>query len=76
MIIKGPFSIALHKNIYCGHRGDSNEYQQHMFLRRNNENYPKIVLKYPPYLFYWSVIFFFLIVCIIVCKRLTWTDAV
>ena len=27
--------------------------QQHMFIWRNNKNYPYIVLKYPPYLFHW-----------------------
>ena len=32
-------------------RGDSNENQQHMFLWRTDENYPSIILKYPPYLF-------------------------
>ena len=31
-------------------RGDSNEYQQHMFLWRTDENYPSIIIKYPPYL--------------------------
>ena len=34
-------------------RGDSNEYPQHMFLWRNKENYPSIIIKYPPYLFFW-----------------------
>ena len=33
-------------------RGATNEYPQHMFLWRNNQNYPLIVTKYPPYLFY------------------------
>ena len=33
--------------------GDSNEYPQRMFLRRNNENYLLIIIKYPPYLFFW-----------------------
>ena len=31
-------------------RGDSNEYPQHMFLWRIEENYPSIIIKYPPYL--------------------------
>ena len=34
--------------------GDSNEYPQHMFLWRTGENYPSLIIKYPPYLFYWS----------------------
>ena len=33
--------------------GDSNEYPQHMFLRRTDKNYPLIIIKYPPYLFHW-----------------------
>ena len=44
MIIEGQFSSVLHKNICCGYslarRGDSNEYPQHMFSWRNNENNP------------------------------------
>ena len=31
---------------------NSNEYPQHMFWRRNTENYPQIIIKYPPYLFF------------------------
>ena len=27
-----------------------NEYPQHMFLWRTGENYPSIIIKYPPYL--------------------------
>ena len=56
MIIKGKFSLFLHKKICCGYslesprRGDSNEYQQHMFLLRSDENYPLIIIKYPSYL--------------------------
>ena len=48
------FSI---KNVCCRYslelsrQGDSNEYPQHMFLSRNDENYPSIFIKYPPYLF-------------------------
>ena len=44
MIIKGEFSTVLN-NICSGYslespqRGDSNEYPQHMFLRRIMENY-------------------------------------
>ena len=34
-------------------RGDSNEYPQHLFLWRTNENFPWIIMKYPPYLFHW-----------------------
>ena len=30
-------------------RGDSNEYPQHIFLWRTDENYPSIIIKYPPY---------------------------
>ena len=33
-------------------QGDSNEYPQHMFLQRNKQNYPLIIIKYPPYLFH------------------------
>ena len=33
-------------------RGNSSEYPQHMFLWRNNKNYPLVILKYSPYLFY------------------------
>ena len=33
---------------------DSNEYPQHTFLWRIGENYPSVIIKYPPYLFYWS----------------------
>ena len=28
---------------------------QHMFLWRNNKNYPWIIIKYPSYLFYWNL---------------------
>ena len=38
------FSIKTYSN-------DSNGYSQHMFLWRNMENYPKLIIKYPPYLF-------------------------
>ena len=31
--------------------GDSNEYPQHMLLWRIEENYPLLILKYPPCLF-------------------------
>ena len=34
------------------HRGDSNEYPQQMFLLRTIENYPLIIINYPPHLFY------------------------
>ena len=37
-------------NIY--RQGDSSEYPQQMFLLRNKQNYPQIILKYPPYLFH------------------------
>ena len=39
-------------------RGDSNEYPQHMFLWRTDENYPSIIIKYPPYLSfsYWAAV--------------------
>ena len=33
--------------------GDSNEYPQHMFLWRNKQNYPFIIMKYPPLTFHW-----------------------
>ena len=32
--------------------GDSNEYPQHKFLWRIEENYPSIVISYLPYLFH------------------------
>ena len=38
-----PIRIAL--------ASDSNEYPQHMFLWRNKQNYPLIIIKYP--LFHW-----------------------
>ena len=45
------------KNICCGYlilelprRGDSNEYPHHMFLWRTDENYPSVIIRYPPYL--------------------------
>ena len=53
MIIKGYFSLFLHKNLCCGYslesprRGDSNEYPQHMFLWRTDENYPSIINQIP-----------------------------
>ena len=49
MIIK---KINFNKNMCYGYslesprRGDSNEYPQHMFLWRNNDNYPLIILKF------------------------------
>ena len=33
--------------------GDSNGHPQHMFLWRTDENYPLIIIKYLPYLFFW-----------------------
>ena len=37
-------------------RGDSNEYSQHIFLWRNKQNYPLVLIKYPSYmyLFFWK----------------------
>ena len=35
MIIKGQFSLFLHKNICCGYSLDSNEYPQRMFFMEN-----------------------------------------
>ena len=49
--------LFLQKHICCGYslelprRGNSNEYPHHMFLWRTIENYPLIIIKYPPYLF-------------------------
>ena len=40
--------------IASSRRGDSNEYPEHMFLWRTDENYPSIIIKYPPYLFFWK----------------------
>ena len=34
--------------------GNSDEYQQHMFLWRTDENYSSVVIKYPPYQFLWT----------------------
>ena len=57
MIIKGKFSIVLHKSIRCGYslessqRGDSDEYPQRMFLWRNNEKLSLNYLQIPS----WSV---------------------
>ena len=43
-IIRGQFSIVLHKNVYYEYSLASwfysKEYPQHIFLCRNNENYP------------------------------------
>ena len=33
--------------------GDSNEHPQHRFLRRFDQNYLSIIIKYAPYLFFW-----------------------
>ena len=33
-------------------QGDSNEYQQHLFLWRTIDIYPFTTTQYPPYLFY------------------------
>ena len=33
----------------------TNEYPQHTFLWRIDENYPSIIIKYPPYLFFCMV---------------------
>ena len=58
MITDGQFSAILHKNTCCEYslessrQGDSNEYPQHIFLLRNMKNYPSIIIKYPPYLFF------------------------
>ena len=38
-------------------RGDSNEYPQRMFLWRTEENYPSIIIQYPPYVFFWVMPF-------------------
>ena len=57
----GIIPLFLHKNICCGyslelpHRGDSNMYLQHMFIWKIMENYPSIIIKYPPYLFLWMI---------------------
>ena len=40
------------QHMFSPWRGDSNEYPQHMFLWRTGENYPLIIIKYPPYLFH------------------------
>ena len=38
-------------------RGDSNEYPENKFLWRTDENYPSIIIKYPPYLFHGYFLF-------------------
>ena len=44
------FSYFFIKNVYCGHileepqRGPSNEYLQHTFIWRNQENYPRFII--------------------------------
>ena len=35
--------------VFCS---PTNEYPQHTFLRRTDENYLSIIIKYPPYLFF------------------------
>ena len=40
-------------------RGDSNEYPQHVFLWRTDDTYPSVIIKYPPDLFFCSVLLFF-----------------
>ena len=62
MITEGQFSSVLHKNICCGYSlesprwGDSNEYPQCMFLRKNKQKYPLLIIKYPSYLFHWHFV--------------------
>ena len=57
---QGIIFVILHKNVCCAYSlespqwGDSNEYPQHVFLWRTVENYPLIILKYPPYLLHWK----------------------
>ena len=50
-LVTGPYSERLvlpsdNGAVQC----DSNEYAQHMILWRTDENYPSIIIKYPPYL--------------------------
>ena len=42
------------------HQGDSNEYPQHMHLWRTAQNYPSVIIKYPPYLFHCGTMHFLL----------------
>ena len=44
--------ILMSTHNICFWRGDSNEYPQHMFSCRTDENYPSIIIKCPPYLFH------------------------
>ena len=51
MVIVSYFFLFLHKKVCCGYsleapcQGASNEFQQHVFLWRTGENYPKIITK-------------------------------
>ena len=50
-MIRDNFAYFSIKTYVVGTRC-SNEYPQHMFLWRNKQNYPSIIIKYPPYLFH------------------------
>ena len=60
MFYKTSSSFAYFSIKTCGYsvespcRGDSNEYLQHMLLWRTFNNYPLVIIKYPPYLFHWT----------------------
>ena len=41
-----PTTCFLEYSLEVPHQGASNEYPQHMFLRRNKKNYPRIITKY------------------------------
>ena len=55
--IASLYVVGTHQNrlaVCCGDSSESNEYPQHMFLWRTDKNYPSIIIKYPPYLFFWT----------------------
>ena len=53
--------IRIAMTVCCGYslesprQGDSNEYPKHVFYWRTEENYPSIIIKYPPYLFHCKI---------------------
>ena len=57
-LIKRWFSIFLHTNMLWAltRIGDSKDCPKHRFLLRTPENYPFIIINYPPYLFQWDCI--------------------
>ena len=62
-IMKELLLLFLHKNIEAPGDSNSDEYPQHMFLWRTDENYSSIIVKYPPYVFFWWAFIFCGVVC-------------